>query len=222
MFSVSLWLKWLNNHHRDTENTEVAQRNLTFYASLWHHSVPHMRHSNPSGLVVAALVAMFFYQAQVMANPLAQKVTIYRDTYGVPHVFGRTDASTVFGFAYAQAEDNFWRVEENFISALGRSSEVYGEKALEEDRLNQALEIPRLAREEYARLDGHMRSLCDAFAAGFNYYLERHPKLNRACSQKSNRGTHSPSFVTTTTKTASRVIETCDASDYKPPQSITI
>lgn len=107
---------------------------------------------------------------------LARSVTIYRDTYGVPHVFGRTDASTVFGFAYAQAEDNFWRVEENFILALGRASELYGEKTLAEDRLNRALEIPRLAREEYAHLDRQMRSLCDAYAAGFNYYLERHPE----------------------------------------------
>ena len=110
-------------------------------------------------------------------NSLARNVTIYRDTYGVPHVFGRTDASTVFGFAYAQAEDNFWRVEENFIFALGRASELYGEKTLDEDRLNHALEIPRLARAEYARLDPRMRSLCDAFAAGFNYYIERHPEV---------------------------------------------
>src|SRR6476620_7624036 len=92
---------------------------------------------------------------------LARTVTIYRDTYGVPHVFGRTDASTVFGFAYAQAEDNFWRVEENFIFALGRASELYGERTLAEDRLNHALEIPRLAQAEYARLDPRMRSLCD-------------------------------------------------------------
>jgi penicillin amidase len=113
----------------------------------------------------------------ITANPLARDVTIYRDIYGVPHVFGRTDASTVFGFAYAQAEDNFWRVEENFINALGRASEVYGEKSLDEDRLNHALEIPRLAREEYGRLDRRMRSLCDAYAAGFNYYLERHPEV---------------------------------------------
>lgn len=111
------------------------------------------------------------------STTLARSVTIYRDTYGVPHVFGRTDASTVFGFAYAQAEDNFWRVEENFISALGRASEVYGEKLLDEDRLNHALEIPRLAREEYVRLDKHMQALCDAFAAGFNYYLARHPEV---------------------------------------------
>ena len=126
---------------------------------------------------LTVLMVLFFWHAHALANPLARDVTIYRDIYGVPHVFGRTDASTVFGFAYAQAEDNFWRVEENFISALGRSSELYGEKSLDEDRLNHALEIPRLAREEYARLDRHMRSLCDAFAAGFNYYLERHTEV---------------------------------------------
>lgn len=108
---------------------------------------------------------------------LASMVTLYRDTYGVPHVFGRTDASTVFGFAYAQAEDNFWRVEENFIFALGRASELYGEETLNEDRRNHALEIPRLARAEYSRLDPHMRAICDGFAAGFNYYLSRHPEV---------------------------------------------
>lgn len=128
------------------------------------------------GLILTIFVALLCH-VQAMANPLARDVTIYRDTYGVPHVFGRTDASTVFGFAYAQAEDNFWRVEENFINALGRSSELYGEKTLDEDRLNHALEIPRLAREEYSRLDKQMHSLCDAFAAGFNYYLERHPEV---------------------------------------------
>jgi penicillin amidase len=123
------------------------------------------------------IVTIMAFQTLLSAQTdlLARNVTIYRDTYGVPHVFGRTDASTVFGFAYAQAEDNFWRVEENFILALGRASELYGEKTLDEDRLNHALEIPRLAREEYARLDKHMRSLCDAYAAGFNYYLARHP-----------------------------------------------
>ena len=133
-----------------------------------------MRHS-----LLAILVVLCFCHVPAVAKPeeLARNVTIYRDTYGVPHVFGRTDASTAFGFAYAQAEDNFWRVEENFIFALGRASQLYGEKTLDEDRLNRALGIPRLAREEYARLDEHMRSLCDAFAAGFNYYLARHPDV---------------------------------------------
>ena len=111
------------------------------------------------------------------AEKIAREVTIYRDIYGVPHVFGRTDVSTVFGFAYAQAEDNFWRIEENYISAVGRSSEIYGEVTLNNDRLNHALEIPRLAREEYRRLDAHTRAVCHAFAAGLNYYLERHPEI---------------------------------------------
>jgi acyl-homoserine lactone acylase PvdQ len=128
-----------------------------------------------------ALLLLLFLTAPVWAQPnparLAKTVTIYRDAFGVPHVYGRTDASTVFGFAYAQAQDNFWRVEENFIQALGRSSELYDETALDEDRLNHALEIPRLAREEYSRLEPRMRALCDAFAAGFNFYLARHPEV---------------------------------------------
>ena len=143
-------------------------------------------HLKSGALLLTIVAALCFAEANVVAfqradgdlTRLARSVTIYRDTYGVPHVFGRTDASTVFGFAYAQAEDNFWRVEENFILALGRASELYGEKTLDEDRLNRALEIPRLAREEYARLDPKMRSLCDAYAAGSNYYLARHPEVS--------------------------------------------
>lgn len=126
------------------------------------------------------LMMLFAFEAEIFAqsDSLARNVTIYRDTYGVPHVYGHTDADTVFGFAYAQAEDNFWRVEENYIFSLGRASELYGEKTLDDDRLNHALEIPRFARAEYARLDAHMRSLCDAFAAGFNFYLARHPEVH--------------------------------------------
>ena len=112
------------------------------------------------------------------APQLAKTVTIYRDAFGVPHVFGQTDASAVFGFAYAQAEDNFWRIEENYVQALGRASELYGEERLDSDRLNHALEIPKLAQQEYRRLDPHTRSICDAFAAGLNYYLSRHPEVH--------------------------------------------
>jgi acyl-homoserine-lactone acylase len=134
----------------------------------------------PAILLISLLLSVTCVIAQRPASSdpdaLARNVTIYRDRYGVPHVFGRTDASTVFGFAYAQAEDNFWRVEENFIYALGRAAEVNGERRLAHSRLNRALEIPRLAREEYSRLDRKMRELCDAFAAGFNYYIAKHPE----------------------------------------------
>ena len=111
------------------------------------------------------------------ADDLASRVTIYRDTYGIPHVFGETDAATMFGFAYAQAEDNFWRIEDNYIRSLGRRAEVEGERGLVSDRRNRALEIPRLARDEYARMSRKMRALLDGFAAGLNAYLADHPDV---------------------------------------------
>jgi penicillin amidase len=110
--------------------------------------------------------------------PLAREVTIYRDRYGVPHVYGKTDAAAVFGFAYAQAEDNFFRIESNYLRAVGRTAEVNGEQAAGTDRINHALEIPRLAREEYRRLPAKIRALVDAFADGLNYYLAKHPDVH--------------------------------------------
>jgi acyl-homoserine-lactone acylase len=108
---------------------------------------------------------------------LAREVTIYRDRWGIPHVWAPTDAGAAFGFAYAQAEDYFARIERNYVQALGRAAELDGERAVAQDRLNRALEIPRLAREEYARLDSRTRALCDAFAAGLNHYLATHPEV---------------------------------------------
>lgn len=105
---------------------------------------------------------------------LSRSVTIHRDTWGVPHVYGPTDASVVFGLAYAQAEDNLPHLEDNFVRSVGRGAEVHGEKALRDDQLARALEIPRLAREEYERAEPRMRALYDAYAAGLNFYAERH------------------------------------------------
>src|ERR1043165_8302218 len=101
--------------------------------------------------------------ADARVERLARSVTIYRDSYGVPHVYGPTDASCVFGYAYAQAEDNFRQVEDNYIQALGRAAEVSGEEALAADLLNRTFEITRLSEEEYKTANPHTRELCDAF-----------------------------------------------------------
>ena len=63
----------------------------------------------------------------------AQNITIVRDTWGIPHVYGKTDADAVFGVAYAQAEDDFNRVETNFINGMGRLAEAEGEKEIWRD-----------------------------------------------------------------------------------------
>src|SRR5437868_6864352 len=107
------------------------------------------------------------------AEKLARAVTIYRDTYGVPHVFGPTDASCVFGYMYAQAEDNFWQVEDNYLCSLGRAAEVYGDSKLAQDMVNRALEIPRLAKAEYERASPKVKELCTAASDGLNYFLAK-------------------------------------------------
>ena len=136
-----------------------------------------MTRLRPLALAAAVLCCSPARVSQSPSNDLAARVTIYRDAYGIPHVVGETDASTMFGFAYAQAEDNFWRIEDNYIRSLGRLAEVQGERGLVSDRRNRTLEIPRLARAEYARLPAHMRTLLEGFAAGLNAYIADHPDV---------------------------------------------
>jgi acyl-homoserine-lactone acylase len=116
--------------------------------------------------------------AVAAAEKVAQTVTVYRDSYGVPHIYGPTDASCVFGYAYAQAEDNFKQVEDSYIHALGRAAEVDGEKGLPSDLLNRALEINGLSQAEYQRGSARTREIADAFAQGLNYYLARNPNVH--------------------------------------------
>ena len=129
------------------------------------------------GLISRALPADSEARFDSNLKKIARSVTMYRDTYGVPHIFGPTDASCVFGYAYAQAEDNFWQIEDNYLRSLGRASEIYGERTLADDLLNRALEIPKLAQAEYERSSLQVREICQALAGGFNYYLARNPRV---------------------------------------------
>ncbi|HKQ62602.1 MAG TPA: penicillin acylase family protein [Candidatus Polarisedimenticolaceae bacterium] len=111
------------------------------------------------------------------SRQLAASVVIHRDTYGVPHVFGRSDASCVFGFLYAQAEDHFAEIEDNYAAAIGRAAELRGPRALTGDAWNRLFEITSLSRAEYAAAAPQMRALYDAAAAGLNFYLDTHPQV---------------------------------------------
>jgi penicillin amidase len=113
----------------------------------------------------------------VEASRLAQGVTIYRDAWGVPHIHGQTDEHVAFGFAYAQAEDYFWQVEDTYILALGRYSEVHGAKGLNSDMLNRAFEVVPKSRAAYRELEPEYQRLCGAFARGLNFYLAKHPDV---------------------------------------------
>ena len=108
---------------------------------------------------------------------LAQGVTIYRDSYGVPHIHGKTDAHVAFGYAFAQAEDYFWQIEDTYILALGRYSEVHGRRGLNSDLLNRAFEVVPQSQVNFARLEPSVQAYCTAFATGLNYYLAKHPEV---------------------------------------------
>jgi len=113
----------------------------------------------------------------LLAEKLARSVTIYRDKFGVPHVFGKTDASVVFGLMYAQCEDNFWQLETDLTRSIGRAAEIDGEKWLANDLAYRAFEIEKLSKAEYERLPAKSKTLCDAFAAGLNYFVARNPQI---------------------------------------------
>lgn len=106
----------------------------------------------------------------------AQNVTIIRDNWGIPHIYGKTDADAVFGLLYAQCEDDFKRVEMNYVEKLGRKAEVHGEKEVYNDlRIRLVIDAAE-AQKDYEKAPAWMQKLCNAFADGMNYYLYTHPE----------------------------------------------
>jgi acyl-homoserine-lactone acylase len=110
----------------------------------------------------------------------AQRVTILRDKWGIPHVYGKTDADAVFGLMYAQAEDDFHRVELNYINAMGRLAEVQGEAELYRDLRMKLFINPDELKRQYAASPAWLKKLMVSFADGLNYYLATHPDVKPA------------------------------------------
>jgi acyl-homoserine-lactone acylase len=105
----------------------------------------------------------------------AQNVTIVRDDWGIAHVSGKTDADAVFGMIYAQAEDDFNRVETNFINSQGRLAEAEGESAIWRDLRMKIFVKPDAMKKEYAASPEWLKQLMTAWADGLNFYLATHP-----------------------------------------------
>ena len=105
----------------------------------------------------------------------AARVTIVRDDWGIPHVRGRSDADAVFGMMYAQAEDDFPRVEANLLTALGRTAEAEGETALYADLRQRLFVDPARLRRDFAASPAWLRALMQGWADGLNFYLATHP-----------------------------------------------
>ena len=107
----------------------------------------------------------------------AASVTITRDDFGIAHVSGPTDADAVFGMIYAQAEDDFPRIEANYLTALGRTAEAQGEAAIWQDLRARLYVSEEELKADYANSPDWLKNLMNAWAGGLNYYLATHPDV---------------------------------------------
>jgi acyl-homoserine lactone acylase PvdQ len=107
----------------------------------------------------------------------ASTISIIRDDFGVPHIYGKSDADAVFGLLYAQCEDDFRRVERNYIWATGRLAELEGEEALYSDLRAHLYMTQEEAIAAYESAPQWLKELCNAYADGINYYLHKNPEV---------------------------------------------
>ncbi|MDL2145405.1 penicillin acylase family protein [Flavobacterium tructae] len=108
---------------------------------------------------------------------LAQQVSIIRDNWGIPHVYGKTDADAVFGLLYAQCEDDFKRIEMNYIEKLGRLSEIKGQAVLYNDLEIKLLIDTEEAKTDYKKAPLWLKKLLNSYADAINFYLYKHPEV---------------------------------------------
>src|SRR6059036_3600061 len=133
-------------------------------------------------LLASSLLFVVSAQAQQRRDVLrwqaqAARVTIIRDDWGIAHVYGKTDADAVFGMEYAQAEDDFNRIETNYLNSMGRLAEAEGESAVYRDLRMKLFIDPAELKKEYAASAHWLQKLMDAWADGLNFYLSKHPEV---------------------------------------------
>jgi len=133
-------------------------------------------------LLFAAASVSFAFQAPTAAEiarwqKQAQGITIIRDDWGIAHVYGKTDADAVFGMEYTQAEDDFNRIETNYLDSLGRVAEAEGESKVYQDLRMRLFIDPEGLKKEYAASPAWLQALMNSFADGLNFYLYKHPMV---------------------------------------------
>src|SRR5271163_982824 len=131
------------------------------------------RHALGALMALAGATA-WFSPAEAREAP-APQVTITRDDWGIAHIKGHTDADAVFGMIYAQAEDDFNRVEMNYLVSLGRVAEVEGETAIWKDLRQRLFIDPHTLQSDYTHSPHWLKDLMRAWASGLNYFLATHP-----------------------------------------------
>ncbi|HEY2865608.1 MAG TPA: penicillin acylase family protein [Pyrinomonadaceae bacterium] len=152
-----------------------------------HKTRANMKPDLASLLQVSTVVAVLLFTINAFGAPSSaelarwqresRNVKITRDDWGIAHVVGKTDADAVFGMIYAQAEDDFNRVETNYVNALGQLAQAEGESAIWQDLRMKMFIDPDQLKKDYAASPAWLRKLMDAWADGLNFYLAKHPNV---------------------------------------------
>ncbi|MBN1636795.1 MAG: penicillin acylase family protein, partial [Deltaproteobacteria bacterium] len=128
-------------------------------------------------LVMVSGCAKTISPEQFQDLPYKYNVSIMRDTWGVPHIFGESDPDVAFGLAYAHAEDDYQTIEGTLLAARGKLASVYGPKAAPNDYMVHLLRVWDVVNARYETdLSPETKALCDAYADGLNYYASLHPR----------------------------------------------
>jgi len=104
------------------------------------------------------------------------KVTIYRDTWGVPHIYGDSEEAVAYGFGYAQAEDRMVQLLTNFRWAEGTLAEALGRSYAKEDYIQRLCQHAEISQKRYADLPQNIKNILEAFVAGIAQYQKEHPE----------------------------------------------
>ncbi len=118
----------------------------------------------------------FIFALTAFCGPAFAKTTIYRDKWGVPHVYSDTEVGAFFAFGYAQADDRLEQLLKNYLHAEGRMASVFGEKFIEEDYRQRLLRHGEIAKARYGDANPSFRKLLVAFVAGIKQYMKDHPE----------------------------------------------
>src|SRR6202789_978817 len=107
----------------------------------------------------------------------ALDVRVVRDNWGIAHIYGKSDADAVFGTIYAQAEDDFGRIEHNYLNGLGILAQAEGEPAIYSDLRQRLFIDPQRLLQDYRSSPAWLKTLLVAWSDGLNYFLSKHPEV---------------------------------------------
>ena len=136
-----------------------------------------------AGLIILIVILIYSLYTPLYHNPISQesfqdyKVTIYRDNWGVPHIVGNKDKDSIYGLAFAHAEDDFDTIQDIILASKGKLAKKYGKDGTPNDYMVQLLKIWEVVENNYtSQLSPDIREICDAYADGLNHYALLNPK----------------------------------------------